>query len=274
MRPNQLQAMPKKDAKRGGTVKAALETDSPFTGIFLDELSMTAIDGNVSSPGEESLFDVDDNYRINNKGPASLKIDTKNKTVTITIKKGVKWSDGKQVTAKDMEYSYEIMANKDTKSERYTSQFDYIKGMSEFHEVKAKTFSGIELPDGENGIVMVLHYKELKPGMYYSGNGYFWESAAPYHYLKNVPFSKLESSDEVRKKPMHFGPFELTKLVRGQSATWTPNKYYWRGKPKLDKIVYQVISTKSASQAIKSNKFDVAAVINAQWKEVKDTKDV
>lgn len=66
-------AMPKKDAKRGGTVKVALETDSPFTGIFLDKLSITAIDGNVSSSGEESLFDVDDNYRINNKGPASFK---------------------------------------------------------------------------------------------------------------------------------------------------------------------------------------------------------
>lgn len=153
------------------------------------------------------------------KGQLHLKNDTKNKTVTITIKKEVKWSDGKQVTAKDMEYSYEIMANKDTKSERYTSQFDYIKGMSEFHEGKAKTISGIELANGENGRVMVLHYKELKPGMYYSGNGYFWESATPYHYLKNVPFSKLESSDEVRKKPMYFGPFELTKLVRGHSAT-------------------------------------------------------
>lgn len=268
------QAMPKREAKQGGTLKVALETDSPFTGIFSDELSMTAIDGYVSSPGEESLFDTDDNYRINDKGAATLELDKKSKTVTITVKKGVKWSDGKQVTAKDMEYSYEIMANKATKSERYTSQFDYIKGMKEYHEGKAKTISGIEMPDGENGRVMVLHYKELKPGMYNSGNGYFWESAAPYHYLKNVPFSKLQSSDEVRKKPVYFGPFELTKLVRGQSATWTPNKYYWRGKPKLDKIVYQVVSTKSASQAIKSHKFDVAAVINAQWKEVKDTKDV
>ena len=266
--------MPKKEAKQGGTVKVALETDSPFTGIFSDELSMTSIDGAVSSPGEESLFDTDDNYRINDKGPATLKLDRKNKTVTITVKKGVKWSDGKQVTAKDMEYSYEIMATKATKSERYTSQFEIIKGMKEFHEGKSKTISGIEMPDGKNGRKMIIHYTELKPGMYNSGNGYFWESAAPYHYLKDVPFSKLQSSDKIRKKPLYFGPFVLTKLVRGQAATWTPNKYYWRGKPKLDKIVYQVVNPNSVSQAIKSHKFDITGVINSQWKQVKDTTDV
>jgi len=120
---------------------------------------------------------------------------------------------------------------------------------------------------------MIIHHSELKPGMYNSGNGYFWEGAEPYHYLKDVPFSKLQSSDKIRKNPMFFGPYKLEKLVRGQSATWVPNKYYWRGKPKLDKIVGSVVSTNSASQAIKSQKFDIADVINSQWKSVKDSKN-
>ncbi|MBC6361086.1 oligopeptide ABC transporter substrate-binding protein [Lactobacillus apis] len=266
--------MPKKTAKQGGTVKFAIESDSPFTGIFVSELSTTKTDSDVASPGNEGLFDVDDDYKINDKGPATLKIDRKNKTVTITVKKGVKWSDGKQVNAKDLEYPYEIVANKATKSQRYTSSLQSIKGLKEYHEGKAKTISGIELPDGENGLTMVLHYTELKPGMYNSGNGYFRETAAPYHYLKDVPFSKLMSSDKIRKRPLYFGPYKLDKLVRGQSATWVPNKHYWRGKPKLDKIVCQVVSTNSTSQAIKSHKFDVADVINSQWKQVKDAKDV
>ena len=266
--------VPKKAVKQGGTVKLAIESDSPFTGIFASELSTTKTDSDVAEPGNESLFDVDDDYKINDKGPATLKINRKNNTVTITLKKGVKWSDGKQVTAKDMEFSYEILANKATKSQRYTASLQNIKGLKEYHEGKAKTISGIELPDGENGLTMVLHYTELKPGMYNSGNGYFSESAEPYHYLKDVPFSKLMSSDKIRKKPLYFGPYKLDKLVRGQSATWVPNKYYWRGKPKLDKIVCQVVSTNSATQAIKSHKFDVAKVINSQWKQTKDAKGV
>ena len=264
----------RRKVNREGIVQVSLETDTPCTGVFFDELSVTSIDVQVASPNKESLFVTDDYYKITDDGPATMKLDKNKKTITNTIKKGVKWSDGKQVTAKDMEYSYEILANKATKSQRYTASLQNIKGLKEYHEGKAKTISGIELPDGENGLTMVLHYTELKPGMYNSGNGYFSENAEPYHYLKDVPFSKLMSSDKIRKRPLYFGPYKLDKLVRGQSATWVPNKYYWRGKPKLDKIVCQIVSTNSTSQAIKSHKFDVADVINSQWKQVKDAKDV
>ena len=265
---------PVKTAKQGGTLKVAEVTNTPFTGVFNEELQMDQPSADVTSPGQESLFDTDDHYKINDKGPATLKLDRKAKTATITIKKGVKWSDGKQVTAKDVEFAYEIIANKATKSQRYATQFNIINGMADYHEGKSKSISGIEMPDGPNGRVAVLHCKELKPGMYYSGNGYIWEMAAPYHYLKNIPFAKLESSDEIRKKPLFFGPYQVKNVVRGQSVTWVPNKYYWRGKPKLDKIVYQVVSPNSASQAIKSHKFDITRVTNSQWKQVKDTKKV
>lgn len=265
---------PVKATKNGGTVSVALETDTPFTGIFSPELATTTSDSSVAAPGDEELFDTDSHYKINDKGPAVMKMDKANKTVTITVKKGVKWSDGKQVVAKDLEYPYEILANKKTQAERYDSTLEDIKGMAEYHQGKASSISGIEMPDGENGRTIVIHYKELKPGMKFSGNGYFWESAAPYHYLKDVPFDKLQSSDQIRKKPLYFGPFKLQKLVRGQSATWVPNKYYWRGTPKLDKIVIQVINPNSASEALKSHKFDITGVINSQWQQVKNTKNV
>ena len=193
-------ALPKKQTKQGGTVRVAVETDTPFTGIFTDELSVTATDADVASPGEESLFYTDDNYKINDKGPATMRLDQKNKTITITIKKGVKWSDGKQVVAKDMAYPYEILANKNTKAQRYSTKMEVLKGMKEYHEGKAKKISGIELPDGDNGRKMILHFSYMTPGMAFSGNDYYWESASPYHYLKDVPFSKLESSDKVRKR--------------------------------------------------------------------------
>ena len=268
------EAVPTKEAKQGGTVKIALLSNSPFTGIFSNELYTISTDSEVAGPGNESLFDTDDQFRFNNKGPATIKLDRSNKTVTIVVKKGVKWSDGKQVTAKDVEYPYEILANKGSKSQRYSSQLENIKGMKEYHDGKSKTISGIEMPDGENGRKVILHFTQLKPGMTNSGNDYFWEYAEPYHYLKDVPFSKLMSSDKIRKKPLFFGPFKLSKLVRGQAATWTPNKYYWRGNPKLDKIVYQVVSSNSSSQAIKSHKFDISSVVSSQWTQVKNTKGV
>lgn len=259
-------------AKKGGSITIAEESDTPVKGVFLNELSDSQYDSVFMQFGNETLFATDDQYKINNKGAATFKMDRKAKTVTIEVKKGVKWSDGKQVTAKDVEYSYEIIANKASQSSRYTSSLADIVGLAEYHDGKSKKISGIEMPDGENGRKVVLHFKEMKPGMTQSGNGFFWESAAPYHYLKDVPFSKLQSSDKVRKNPLFFGPYKLSKLVRGQSATWVRNPYYYRGKAKLDKITISVISPNSASQSIKSKKFDMIDVVNSQWKEVKGTK--
>lgn len=259
-------------AKKGGSITIAEESDTPVKGVFLNELSDGGYDSDFMQFGNEALFATDDQYKINNKGAATFKMDRKAKTVTIEVKKGVKWSDGKQVTAKDVEYSYEIIANKASQSSRYTSSLADIVGLAEYHDGKSKKISGIEMPDGENGRKVVLHFKEMKPGMTQSGNGFFWESAAPYHYLKDVPFSKLQSSDKVRKNPLFFGPYKLSKLVRGQSATWVRNPYYYRGKAKLDKITISVISPNSASQSIKSKKFDMIDVVNSQWKQVKGTK--
>ncbi|WEV39190.1 oligopeptide ABC transporter substrate-binding protein [Lactobacillus sp. ESL0680] len=265
---------PVKKVKQGGTLKIAEETDTPFTGIFSNEIKNTAVDNDIASPGNESLFDTDNHYKFNDKGPATIRLDRKNNTAIINIKKGVKWSDGKQVVAKDIEYAYEILANKGTQSQNYSNSFENIKGMKAYHEGRAKTITGIEMPNGDNGRQVIIHFDELKPGMEYSGNNFFWETAEPYHYLKDVPFDKLQSSDKIRKSPLYFGPFKLKKIVRGQSVTWVPNKYYWRGRPKLDKIEISVLATNSASQAIKSKVYDVAQVINSQWEQVKNTKGV
>ena len=259
--------------EKGGSIKVALETDTPFTGIFSDELADSTTDATLAQFGSESLFDTDNSYNITDSGAASFSLDRQAKQITINIKKGVKWSDGKQVTAKDVEYSYEIIANKASQSSRYTSSLADIVGLEEYHEGKSKKISGIEMPDGENGRKVVLHFKEMKPGMTQSGNGFFWEAAAPYHYLKDVPFSKLQSSDKVRKNPLFFGAYKLSKLVRGQSATWVRNPYYYRGKAKLDKITISVISPNSASQSIKSKKFDVIEVVNSQWQQIRTTKN-
>ena len=267
-------AVPKKATKNGGTVKVAVETDTPFTGIFNDELSTSATDTGVMQYGAESLFATDDQYVFTDKGAATIKINQKAKTATINIKKNVKWSDGKPVTAKDYEYAYEIIANKATKSQRYTSSLADLVGLEEYHEGKSNTISGIEMPDGDNGRKVILHFKTMKPGMNTSGNGYIWGTAAPYHYLKDVKFKDLMSSDKIRKKPLFFGAYKLQKVVRGQSVTWVPNEYYYKGKPKLSKITASVINPNSVAQSIKSNKFDVISVINSQWQNVKGTKGV
>jgi peptide/nickel transport system substrate-binding protein len=43
-------------------------------------------------------------------------------------------------------------------------------------------------------------------------------------------------------KPVGIGPFRFTAYNRGDSVEMEANPYYWRGKPKLQKIVYKVVT--------------------------------
>lgn len=178
------QNVPKKAIKKVGTLTYALENKSPFTGIFLSEIADTSPDVKAAAPGDESLFSINDQYQITDKGAATLKLNHRDNTAKIKVKDKVRWSDGKTVVAKDLEYYYEILANPKVQTTQYTSSLANIKDMAEYHQGKVKEISGIEMPDVPNEKTLILHFKELKPAMPNAASGFYWEHAAPYHYLK------------------------------------------------------------------------------------------
>ena len=266
--------IPVKPAKKGGHISVAVQSSSPFTGIFAQELAYSSTDAELMAPGNETLFDTNNTYEFDNTGAATIKFNQTNKTATIKIKKGVQWSDKEPLTAQDIKYSYLVLANPETQTSVYNSSLENIVGMSEYHFGKAKDISGIEMPKGPEGDTVVIHFKEMHPSMKYSGSGEVSETALPYHYLKNIPYKKLLSSDKIRKNPIFFGPFKMSKIVRGESVTYVRNDNYWRGKPNLDKITLSALNPDSTAQAIKSHKYDIADVVNSQWSSVKSTKGV
>ncbi|MFD1431757.1 oligopeptide ABC transporter substrate-binding protein [Lacticaseibacillus yichunensis] len=263
-----------KKSVSGATFKYGEQSASPFTGIFSNELSVDAVDSDVIQFANEGLFKVDDSYAFVKGGAADIKLDDDAKTATITINPKVKWSDGKSLVAKDVEYAYEIIANKGTQSQRYTESLQNIVGMAEYHAGTAKTISGIEMPDGDNGLKVVIHFKQMKPGMNTSGNGFIWESAVPYHYLKGIAFNKLISSDQIRKNPIFYGPYKMTKLVSGQSAEFVPNEYYYGKKPQLAKITFEVVSPNQAPTAAAAAKYDMLAIGPTSYAKFKDSDKV
>ncbi|KRM90225.1 oligopeptide ABC transporter substrate-binding protein [Fructilactobacillus florum] len=245
-----------------GTLKLAEVNNSPFAGISSPTLSTNAEDSDVFSPGGEqpgsvnSLFKTDSDYKIIDGGMANQRIDRNRQTVTITLRKNAKWSNGSPVTAKDIEYPYEIIANPNTKSQQYSSDFENIKGMADYHAGTAKTISGIEMPEGENGKKVVIHVDRVTPSMQYAGNSFIWGSVEPYAYIKDVPIDKLTSAPQIRKKPIFTGPYKLDSMVQGESTSWSPNKYYYGKQAKIKHINIQVVSSNNIAAALKAKKYD------------------
>lgn len=67
----------------------------------------------------------------------------------------------------------------------------------------------------------------------------------------------MSQSDKVRKHPLFFGPYTIKKVVQGEAIEWVPNKYYGGRKPKLDKVVEEVVPVAQVAEAMRSHKYDI-----------------
>ncbi|MCF6161082.1 MAG: oligopeptide ABC transporter substrate-binding protein [Furfurilactobacillus sp.] len=262
---------------QNGTIKAAEVNDAPFKGLTDEALISNAEDSDVFGPGLQGLFNTDKNYNYKDGGPANIKLSRAAKTLTITLRSNLKWSDGSPVTAKDVEYAYEVLGNKDSTSQQFSANLEKIKGMTAYHQGKSSTISGIEMPNGEKGKKVVIHYTAVNPSMTHSGNGFVWEYAEPYEHIKNVPIKKLASSSEERKTPLFYGPYKLKKVVEGESTSWVRNPYYWGKKANAKAVTINVVSTSAAASAFKSHKYDftvgIQGIANSQYPNVKKLSD-
>ena len=261
----------KGDAIEGGVLQVAMVKDEPFQGIFNWELYDDGYDAELMNWASNSLFEVDGEFRITDKGIASLEVDEENNKATVKIREGVKWSDGEPLKIEDLILPYEIIADPDYEGVRYDGDFQNIIGAEEFHAGQAETISGLKKVDETT---LEISFKKLSPAVFYGGDG-LWGYAEPSHLLADIPVADLLAHDLVRKTPVTLGAFKFDKIVPGESVQYVANEHYWKGKPKLDGVLVKVVPPTSISVAMKEGKYDIAQFFNAtQWQEIKDLDNI
>lgn len=240
-------------AAEGGTLNVAVVMDTQFTGLFATEFYENAYDENFMQPSHESIFMSDSNFETTENGLVKKDIDVDAKTITLTITKDAKWSDGEAFVSDDLIQPYLIIAHKDYAGIRYGEDFTNIEGVEEYHDGKADSISGIKKIDDKS---IAITYKEMNPGMKQTSET-VWSSAMPSHIFKDMPVKGMESSDPVRKTPVTLGPWKMSKITQGESVEYTPNEYYYGEKPALDKLVMSVAPSNSITEAMKAKKYDM-----------------
>ena len=262
----------KDNAVPGAVLSVAMVKDSPLVGIFNQAMYKDGYDGDIIEWFLTNvILDIDENFEITDTGIATLNVDPENKKATIKIKDGMKWSDGQPIVADDIIYTYEVIGNKDYTGVRYSDESAKIVGMEEYKAGKASTISGIKKIDDKT---VEISFKEMGQGIYTGGNG-LERYAMPKHYLKDVPIKDLEKSEKVRTKVVVAGPYTISSIVPGESIELKGNPYYFKGKPKTDKVTIQVVNSQTITAAIKSGKYDIVFSIPTElYKIYKDFDNI
>ena len=153
----------------------------PFEGTLNPVFYSGKPDDEVMQFFDEDLLGTDGDYLITSDGAASYEISEDNKTITITIKDGVKWHDGEPVKASDLLYAYELLGHPDYGGDRYTFTISNVVGMPEYHEGTADRISGIVVSEDEkanfNHVRCCIHHLLCQE---------FGLSPVPRHYIGDI----------------------------------------------------------------------------------------
>lgn len=232
----------------------------------IDPALNTAVDGStIIGNAFEGLTRLDDNDKAIPGVAKEWKISDDGLTYTFTLRDDAKWSDGQPVTAKDFEYAWKRVLNKDTASE-YVYQFWYIKNAQEYYNGKV---------DEKDLGIKVIDDKTLEVTLN-SPTPYFIELMAFPTYMPVRKDVVEANGDKWTNKPETYisnGPFKLTDYQMKDSYTFEKNENYWnKDEVKLEQLVYKMATDETSSYAsLESNNFDMIA--NVPSERIEDGKE-
>jgi peptide/nickel transport system substrate-binding protein len=166
---------------------------------------------------------------------SSYKWSSDNKTLTFTIRGGVKWSDGQPLTADDVVYTFNLIKS--------NSALDLQSVWSVLSSVSKQ---------GSDQVVMSFNASAVPYFYYIAGQ----QPIVPQHIWSQVKDPVAENN----ATPIGTGPFQVAQGgCTPQNIAYTRNPSYWQpGLPYLDKVNYPAFTdNEPANQYLASG--------NAQW---------
>jgi len=148
---------------------------------------------------------------------------------TFTLRQGVTFHNGREMTAEDVKYSLDRVTLPETQSPG-AGFFASIQGFDEISSGEADTLSGVEVVDPQTIRITLsrpdatfLHVMAL-------------------NFASVVPQEAVEEAGaDFGKSPVGTGAFKLADWVIGQRLVFEKNEDYWReGVPYLDGINFEV----------------------------------
>ena len=149
---------------------------------------------------------------------------------TFTLRKGVKFHHGREVTADDFVYSFTRIVDPATKSAG-ASLFMKIKGAREFAEGRAARVEGLKALDPYT--LQITLSESQSP----------FVSSLAVGFAKVVPREIVENLGErFGQQPVGTGPFKFVEWVRGKHIILAANGNYFEGRPSLDRLEYRIFT--------------------------------
>ncbi|XZK59796.1 ABC transporter substrate-binding protein [Clostridium perfringens] len=199
-------------------------------------------DGLISNNEKgEPVPNVAESYEVSEDG----------KTYTFKLNKGIKFTNGQELTAKDVAFTFTSICDPGYDGPRMDAVNNLV-GYEEYNKGDAKSVEGIKVIDDYT--ISFTNKNVDAAGIWNFSYGIMPESV--YGFEKG----NFQAVKDKLLEPVGSGAYKFVHFKPGQEVKFEKNPDYWKGEPKIPYIVIKVTNAQTLLQELMAGTVDIDRV--------------
>lgn len=238
------------DAAKNRTDTLIVGTTDP-KGEFVPIYSSTLYDSWVNKLVFDGLISNNEKGEAVPNVAESYEVSEDGKTYTFKLNKGIKFTNGQELTAKDVAFTFTSICDPGYDGPRMDAVSNLV-GYEEYNKGDAKSVEGIKIIDDYT--ISFTNKNVDAAGIWNFEYGIMPESV--YKFEKG----NFQAVKDKLLEPVGSGAYKFVHFKPGQEVKFEKNPDYWKGEPKIPYIVMKVTNAQTLLQELMAGTVDIDRV--------------
>ncbi|WP_283697348.1 ABC transporter substrate-binding protein [Clostridium perfringens] len=238
------------DAAKNRTDTLIVGTTDP-KGEFVPIYSSTLYDSWVNNLIFDGLISNNEKGEPVPNVAESYEVSEDGKTYTFKLNKGIKFTNGQELTAKDVAFTFTSICDPGYDGPRMDAVNNLV-GYEEYNKGDAKSVEGIKVIDDYT--ISFTNKNVDAAGIWNFSYGIMPESV--YKFEKG----NFQAVKDKLLEPVGSGAYKFVHFKPGQEVKFEKNADYWKGEPKIPYIVMKVTNAQTLLQELMAGTVDIDRV--------------
>ncbi|MCB8821944.1 ABC transporter substrate-binding protein [Microvirga rosea] len=251
-------------AEHGSLIRYALWSNPK--GTFHPTLYFTDYDRAVIFSVYGRLYTLDEKQNPVPSLALSHEYSADERTLTLHLRKDVKWHDGQPFAAEDVAFTYGTQAHPDFPKDR-PAFVKYLVGFEEYSAGESQVLDGIKVIDAST-----VSFTFKAP--YAAAFAHFADRPVlARHIWEKVPIKNWVEAADTLRKPVGTGPYKFVEFVPDQYIKLIRNDDYFGGHPKTETIIFKISNTQTAQSELINGELDIAQISSWNDRDLQTFRD-